>query len=408
MRGASPHDRSRQRSVSSRSEGGGRRILLGVTADRSLGLLTGFPEYLSTEGWEVHLVSSPGPHSARLCESGTINVHTVPMQRDPSLWRDLAALLKWARLVRKVRPDIMSVGTPKAGLLGILAGWAMRVPVRIYLLRGLRFETATGHNRTLLRLAERIACAAATEVVAISDSLRAVALREGLVQPEKVVVVGDGSSNGVDIDRFAMEPGERRRGQDDRWRGTWKLVLGYIGRITPDKGIELLAGALKDLATRGLNPRLLVVGGTDSQEGDSLKRLLRDSGVEVDFVGKVEDVSPFLKLIDVLCFPTKREGFGNVIIEAAAAGVPTVATEATGVVDAIVDGVTGTIVRSREPRDFANAILLLLENETIRNSMGDAALKRTTALYSRKVVWKNYASFYESLLSSDAEMSRGM
>lgn len=397
MRDADPRELDDGEDASCRSALGP-RILLGVTADTSLRLMAGFPEYLRNEGWEVHVVSAPGKLSTRLGESGTVSVHTISMKREPSIYRDTAALVQWVCLLRRIRPHVVSVGTPKAGLLGILAAWLTRVPVRIYLLRGIRFETATGHRRKFLKCAERIVCSMATEVVAISTSLRSVALQEEIAHSENVTVVGNGSSNGVAVTRFATERHERRRAQDDRWRASRKSVLGYIGRIAPDKGIDLLAEAMEILVRSGRPIRLLVIGGADSSESDSLRRKLEDSGIEVDFVGQVEDVAPYLKLIDLLCFPTKREGFGNVIIEAAAASVPTVATMATGVVDAIVDGVTGTIVQSRDPKRFAAAISFLLDNHEIRDAMGEAALKRAQELYSQEIVWRNYANFYESRL----------
>lgn len=374
------------------------RILLGVTSDTSLRLMTGFPEYLSDQGWDVHIVSSPGPLSSTLIQSDALTIHTIPMRRVPSLRSDIRALAQWVLLLREVQPDISSLGTPKAGLIGGVASYLTRTPTRVYMLRGLRFETATGIRRAILRRVERISCAAAHEVVAISPSLKSVALNEGIVREQKIVVVGNGSSNGVALVRFATSSEDRRRAQEDRWGSSTKPVLGYVGRINPDKGVGLLADALKCLARDNVAARLLVVGGADSPESESLRLSLDASGIEVEFVGQVPDVAPFLKLIDVLCLPTKREGFGNVIIEAAAAGIPTVATESTGVTDAIVDGVTGMIVRSRDPERFATAAALLLKNTDLRHELGDAALKRAISNFSQDIVWQNYAAYYRSLL----------
>src|SRR5690625_3356274 len=137
------------------------RILIGVTARSSVGLLAGMPERLDEEGWEVHLVSAPavgGTGSPRFQASvpAAIHVHDLPMERDPSPHRDVASLFQWLRLLRRVRPDVVYVGTPKAGLLGIVASRLMRVPTRIYIARGLRAETARGVKRRILVLAEKV------------------------------------------------------------------------------------------------------------------------------------------------------------------------------------------------------------------------------------------------------------
>lgn len=371
------------------------RILLAVTADVSLALMRGLPERFRDQGWEVHVVSSPGPNSRRLARIRGIAYHPIDMGRNPSFLGDLRALASWIALMRSVKPHVTSVGTPKAGLLGGIAAALVRVPRRIYVLRGLRYETSSGLARFALRTVERVACACAHEVLAVSHSLEELVLADRLVAREKLLVVGNGSSNGVDIERFDVTPRQRQAAKEDRWPKDPKTpVIGFIGRIHPDKGLDLLADAVALLAEERVNGRLVVVGGSDSDLGEQLKSRLRTSGFDVEFTGAVTDVAPHLRVMDLLCLPTKREGFPNVVIEAAAAGIPTVATLATGVPDAILHGKTGLICRTRDPLALSENLRILLQSEQARMAMGFAARQFVELNFERTLVQSNLISYY--------------
>ena len=372
-----------------------RRIVLAVTSDVSIGLMTGFPEYLAANGWDVHVVSSSGPRSQALAASPGVSVHHLEMRRDPAPLDDLKALVRWVRLLRSIRPDVVSVGTPKAGLLGGIAGVLARVPSRVYMLRGLRYETTEGLKRSVFVALEKVSVACAHRVVAVSSSLRDVAIADRLGRASKFHVVGSGSSNGVDVDRFATTPGERNAAKATRWPGRPDVpVVGFIGRVHPDKGLDLLADAVEILAQREIPGRLLVVGGSDDPAGEALVQRLQRTGWEVEIVGAVSDVAPLLKVMDLLCLPTKREGFPNVVLEAAAAGIPTVATMATGVPDAIVDNSTGSICRNRDPRRLATLLIDMLSNPQLRHERGEAALNRVRDEFSRESVWQKSDHLY--------------
>ena len=378
-----------------------KRILLGVTADTSLCLMQGLPERLVSEGWEVHVASDPGPNGAALSEVDGLAVHPLAMARKPSLRSDSRAFVAWLRLLAKVRPDVISVGTPKAGLLGSVAGFVLRVPRRVYVLRGLRYETSKGLARVALKSMERLACASAHEVLAVSHSLAALAIHDRLVVPSKVVVLGRGSSNGVDVNRFATSDADRKEAKKERWpEAADTPTVGFVGRIHPDKGLDLLADAVALLAADGVPGRLLVVGASDSPDGEDLRVRLLESGFDVEFTGPVTDVAPLLRLMDLQCLPTKREGFPNVVLEAAAAGLPTVATNATGVSDAIVDGETGIICDSREPSEMAAALRAMLQSSSLRKAMGGCAYQFVRSHFGRESVQAELANYYANFTNS--------
>lgn len=384
-----------------------KRILLAVTADASLGLMQGLPERLRDEGWDVHVVSSPGPKSDALTTTEGVTFHPVEMARNPSVLNDLRALIRWIRLVREVAPDVASVGTPKAGLLGGIASFVARVPRRIYLLRGLRYETSTGLARVVLKALERVACLSAHDVLAVSHSLRDVAIADRLAPPHKVVVLGRGSSNGVDMDRFAVTSDERRAAKVERWPDAPSVpTIGFVGRIHPDKGLDILADAVGILAADGVPGRLLVVGGGDGEQGESLITRLRESGFDVEFTGAVPDVAPYLRLMDVLCLPTRREGFPNVVLEAASAGVPTIATRATGIPDAILDNATGLICQQRDPQELADLMRRLLTEDSERARLGESALRFVRSEFARSAVQSHLIDFYTSTAQRPTATSR--
>lgn len=366
----------------------GPSILLSVTADMSLLLMQGVPQDLTDRGWDVHVVTSPGPRLEDLTRDG-VSTTALPMARDPAPAADLRSLVAWIRLLRRLRPDVVSAGTPKAGLLAMIAARLTRVPARVYIVRGLRLESVRGPGRFVLLALERMAASCATHVVAVSGSLREGLIETGIASAAKVVVVGAGSSNGVVI---GPEPDEV-----DRDDPTSPFMVGFVGRPSPDKGLDLLLSACQSLANSGHVLGLTHVGGGLSARHQRDMDQLSSHGWDVRILGELTDVTPVYAQLDALCLPTKREGFPNVVLEAAQAGVPCIATRATGIPDAIVNGDTGIIVDNRDPQSLAAALLSLSDSPETARRMGRAARERAITLYARPVVWEKYAAFYDSL-----------
>jgi len=363
----------------------GPRILLGVTVDLSLSLMEGFPEYLRDRGWQVHVVSSPGPRLERLGHERGITVHAVSMERAPRPFADLRSLFRWIRVVRMVRPRVVSVGTPKAALLGAVAAWLTRVPVRVSLLRGLRLETSTGLQRFILTWMERLTSATATDVLAVSPSLRTRAIELELVPEKKIRVLGLGSSNGVDI--RAMDSAAPL---DEAHRVALTEgvpVIGFVGRLAADKGLGTLADARAELVARGVDHQLLLVGGVDEDHDSAAMERLLNSGRPAVVVGQVPRAWPYFRLMDVLCLPTLREGFPNVVLEAAGSRVPTVTTDATGAIDSVVDGETGFLVPVGDASALADALATVVSDPSLARRLGSAARDRAERDFDRPLVW---------------------
>lgn len=368
------------------------RILLGVTSKASLVLLQGAPEQLAASGWEVHVVCSSGTDSPERV-SPHVTLHDIPMERDPSP-RDLVALIRWVRLMRRIRPDVVAVGTPKAGLLGSLAGLLGRAPFRVYVLRGLRFESVNGWRRQVLLMAERVAAGCSHVVLAVSYSLRAVAVQHRVAPGTKIRVVGMGSSNGVDCSPDDVDGAAASANGTDARPGVSVLTLGFVGRGTADKGIDLLLASIEVLAESGQQGHLLVVGGVEDDESGSLLSSFSAPGWTVERTGHVADVRPYYRRMSALVLPTRREGFPNVVLEAAVHGVPCVATAATGIDDAILDGVTGWVLPTREPRHLAALLRAVAADPARTQAYGEAARSRATRLFERSAVQSQLEAFY--------------
>lgn len=374
------------------------RIVLGVTDPISLRLMRGHPTHLRNRGWDVHVAT--GPHASPI-EGATL--HTIAMRRDPSFLRDLVALVHWIRLLGQVRPGVVMVGTPKAGLLGSWAAWVVRVPRRIYLMRGLRLETAHGLLWTVLWLTERLACAFATDVVCVSPSLasRAAALR--LAPASRLRVLGSGSSNGVDTREFVVPtPSQRSSSRRQLDIQPDSRVIGFVGRIHADKGIDTLVDAVGRLGL-GQPVTLLLVGGVENS--DLLARVR--SALELSDIGAVilphtDQIQQAYWAMDVLCLPSLREGFPNVVLEAAASGVPSIVSDATGCCDSVVEGRTGWRFSVGEAASLAEALYTALSDPGRLLRAGLAAREWVVQEFGRDLVW----SRMDTLLEQSCEKGR--
>ena len=368
-------------------------------------LLRGQLAHLRQAGFDVSVIASPDHPLDVVGKREGVTVSPIPMHREVAPFRDLVSLFRIAAYLRKIRPHIVNASTPKAALLGLLAARLLRVPTRIYNIRGLRLETTRGVKRRLLYWAEKTCVACATDVYAVSESLRRRVAELGIAPLENVRVLGSGSSNGVDTERF--HPPES---PEDRSRLLARLelppdspVIGFVGRFTRDKGFQELTDAFARIRQTIPETRLLLVGEFESGDPVSDKTadaLRNDPAVTV--TGFVDNPEVYYKVMDVLAFPSYREGFPNTVLEASASAVPVVAFRVTGSVDAVVDGVTGSLVPQGDTQAFTEATQAYLLDETRRRAHGRAGRERVLRCFQREQVWEAWLREYRAVVAKDA------
>jgi len=379
-------------------------IVIGITNPQTCLVLTGRLRALREAGFHVVLLASPGPLLELMAAQEGVESLAIPMKRGIAPLADLLSLFRLTKALFHLRPDIAEFSTPKAGLLGSLAALVCRVPQRVYLLRGLRLETASGLKRWILRDTERLAAACCHIVLCNSESLRNQALALRLAGDSKLRLLGHGSSNGVDVERFTPGATGLKVQIGIPLRAP---VIGFVGRLTRDKGVPELIQAFDVLLKTEPAARLLLVGWYDESE-DALPLELRtsiDRHPQIVRTGFVADTAPYYRAMDMLVLPTYREGFPNVVLEAAASGIPVITTLATGSRDAVVPEVTGLLIPPGCPEAITEAMLQLLGNAARRRQMGVAARKWVTERFLHTRVQATTVALYKDLLQlpSDRE-----
>jgi len=366
-------------------------------------LLRGQLRYMRENGFDVTLICGADASLEEVGRREGVRTIGIDISRSIRPAQDIRTLAKLVQILRDCKPHIVNASTPKAGLLGMLAAKALGIQHRIYVLRGLRLEGTTGKLRAALYASEWLAAACSHEIISVGESLRKQYITLGLAASAKISVFGEGSSNGVDVTRF--ERTNERRVMANRLRtelgiGKEDLVFGFVGRFTRDKGISDLVAAYRGIASSARNARLLLVGEFDDTDpiGEDVRQLIvRTPGIIR--VGSVSDVAPYYGVMDVLVLPSYREGFPNVPLEAAAAGVPTVIYASTGCVDAVVDGVTGRVVPTGDVSILTRALQAYCDDSSAITSHGAAAELRVRQHFRNEDVWKGLLDAYRRRLT---------
>lgn len=399
--GGPARGRERTEARATGQPGQGLRLLLAVTDPRSTVFLRGQIAAARAAGFEVALLCGPGEMARALAAAEGAHLVEIALARAMAPARDLAALVAITRALRRLRPHIVDAGTPKAGLLVLLAAWLARVPCRVHTLHGLRSETLHGPQKHVVTALTRLTCALAQRVICVSPSLARRAVATGASRARDVVVLGAGSANGLDLARFTASPASVQAAQALRAaRGipAGARVLGFVGRLARDKGVVELAAAWAELAARFPDLHLVIAGApdaTDAVPADVMHALAADARVHQ--LGQLADPVPAYLLMDVLALPTYREGFGYALIEAAALEIPVVATRVTGCVDAVADGVTGTLVPPRDVTALTAAIAAYLEDPALRSRHGRAGRARVASAFGQQALWARLHREYLAL-----------
>ena len=347
--------------------------------------------------YSVVAVSSPDGELDEIAQREGIPVIGVPMSRPIAPLRDLVSLWRLIRVFRRERPTMVHSITPKAGLLCMIAAWICRVPVRLHTFTGLVFPTATGLKQKILILTDRITCACATHIVPEGEGVKNDLLRFHITK-KPLQVLGHGNVRGIDLVHYSrcdevMQAAKEIR-RDDRF------TFVFIGRIVRDKGIDELVEAFTSLHTRHPEARLILVGRFEDNldpVSESTRAAIH-SHPAIEAVGNQSDVRPWLAASDALVFPSYREGFPNVVIEAGAMGLPSIVTDINGSREIIHDGENGVIVPSHSSQALLQAMTQFIENPQTTSAMAHNARPLIASRYEQSFVQQCLFDYYKKIL----------
>lgn len=393
-----------------------KKIIRLTTADISLNsLLRGQLRFLNQYYDVVGVASDTGVLNT-VGEREGIHVINVPMHREISLKADIVSLWRLYCLFRKERPDILHANTPKGSLLAMVAGMLAGVPRRIYLVTGLRYQGAQGIFRIILKTMERITCLCATHVIPEGQGVLQ-CLRNDHITTKPLQVIHHGNINGKDTAYLSREATEamlqehhselKEKGASDI-RNWMRKSLGFsdndfvflfIGRMTRDKGINELIESMMQIVRAYPHCKLLLVGEWE-QDLDPIKKenvkMIHESP-HIAYAGIQSDVRPYYLASDALVFPSYREGFPNVPMEAGAMDLASIVTDINGSSEIIIEGQNGVIIPTRnQPKLYAAMRCFVEHPEEVKRMAGNAR-QMIIDRYEQKDVWNALLSYYKSI-----------
>lgn len=356
-------------------------------------------ELSNKEGYDVVAVSSPGKDLDEIAERERITTIAVPMRRQISPIHDLISLSRLIHVFKKEKPHLVHSITPKAGMLSMLAAWLCRVPVRLHTFTGLVFPTSTGIKRRILIFTDRVTCACATHIVPEGEGVKADLMHYRITR-KPLQVLGHGNIRGIDLSYYDPTlPDVRAIAANIRDKDRFTFI--YVGRIVRSKGIDELILAFSKLNKEYPSTRLLLVGVQEANQDliskDSIA--LIDSNPNIETVGPQKDVRPWYVASDVLVFPSHREGFPNVVIEAGAMGLPSIVTDINGSREIIVEGKNGTIIPSKDTEMLMRSMRHMLIDTEWRSQLAMQARDMIESRYEQKYVWKCLLTYYKEILN---------
>lgn len=357
--------------------------------------------YLVSKGFRVVVVSGDGEEITTLCKEEGAELIPLPFSRSITPLHDLALLVKLMGIIRKVKPDIINAGNPKPGLLLTLAAWILRKRGRVFTLHGLVSDSREGFKGWLISRFEKLSCSLAQKVLVVSPSLADHAIRRGLLNPNKAVVIGKGSYNGIDLHRFQKTPAVMT--QVNALCAAHNImephfVFGFVGRITVDKGIDLLMTAFTKLFNEHANVRLIMAGPMDQDNAlpsSLLNELNHHPGVRL--LGNVSDIVPVYPMMQVLVLSSYREGFGNVLLEAAAMDVPVIAPAIPGCSDAMKPDINGLSFPKGDAVALYQAMKTYVDNPALRAQHASAG-RAFAAGFDPVSIWDGQLAVYRGLM----------
>lgn len=371
-------------------------------------LLKGQHRFMSENGFEVVGVSSPGQELEDVKNDENIRVVALEMTRTISPFSDLKSLWNFYKLCKKEKPLIVHSHTPKAGIIGMLGAKLAGIPIRLHTVAGLPLMEEKGIKRKILDFVEKLTYACATKVYPNSKGLYEFIVENKYTATEKLKVIGKGSSNGIDTTHFNPNQIPEQQKQDLRKSlgiQPEDFVFIFVGRIVKDKGINELISAFSSFSSlRGTkqSAKLLLVGNYERELDPLLPETEKiiDANPNIITTGYQQDVRPYFAVSDCLVFPSYREGFPNVVMQAGAMGLPSIVSNINGCNEIIEEGENGTIVPVKNVDALQQAMKKMIEDKEYYSKLKSNARSMIQSRYEQSVVWNELLEEYKSLIGN--------
>lgn len=351
----------------------------------------------AAEQYEVTVVCNTA--DAHLLAGLKARIIFLPIERKPAPWRDLCVLVQLVCLFRRERFDLVHSMMPKTGLLAMLAAKIAGIDKRVHIFTGQVWATKQGWKRGVLKIFDKLIVLFASHLLVDSPSQRDFLIAERVLPPAKGSVLGQGSICGVNAEQFQCDALARVAVREELNIVPEHCVLLFLGRLNRDKGIVELAHAFNELATQRADVHLLLVGSEETVSFADVQTICAQYRDRLHYVDFTATPQRYMSSANIFCLPSYREGFGQVIIEAAACGIPTVATRIYGITDAVEDGKTGILCSAGDVAGLTGALSLLMANDKLRQDMGAAAQTRALALFSSEKITTALLAFYADLIA---------
>jgi glycosyltransferase involved in cell wall biosynthesis len=358
---------------------------------------------------DVVAVSSPGAPLEELGKREGVRTKAITMTRSITPLRDLLSLWQLFLLMKKEKPDIVHTHTPKAGLLGMMAARAAGIPIRMHTVAGLPLLEKRGTKKILLEWMERLTAWCATAVYPNSHRLASKMEEKKYCPPAKLRLLGNGSSNGIDTDFFCPTPALEQQAALHRKEREWlpdHFVFVFAGRMVRDKGIEELVEAFSALHNRYHHTKLLLVGAFESAL-DPLSAHTRSvirRHKAISHVGFQPDVRPWLLMAQALVFPSYREGFPNVPLQAGCLHLPSIVTDINGCNEIIEDGKNGLIIPPKNAKALYDAMERLLTDHSLYKQLRSGSRSCIVERYDQLLFWNLLLKEYKQNLNPHANV----
>ncbi|MEZ4854423.1 glycosyltransferase family 4 protein [Flavobacterium sp.] len=375
-----------------------------TTVPLSLDKLLGEQLRFMNQHFEVTAISADKIELERVAKKYGVKNYHVEMTRAITPFSDLRAIIKLYHFLSKEKPEMVHTHTPKAGLVGMIASKLAGVPIRLHTVAGLPLMETTGAKRKVLNFVEKLTYYFATKIYPNSKGLEDFIIKEKFCKPSKLKIIGNGSSNGINTNHFnptILSESEKNNLKFQLGINQNDFVFIFVGRLVKDKGINELVTAFSNIQTS--NSKLLLIGPFEPELDPLMSETVQQikENPNIINVGYQNDVRPYFAISNCLVFPSYREGFPNVVMQAGAMGLPCIVSNINGCNEIVVEGENGTIIPVKNDKAIQEAMIRMIYNAEFYNQLKDKARPMILKSYEQNIVWQALLKEYQLLLKKN-------